>query len=180
MDPGKNGFRRSALERSPRFWLLLLSAAVWVTIFSPPGGLAAELLQIDGQTQQVAVTDGRQTRVYHYRHGVSVTLNGANSNTKQLTPGMELTIISHEPGIANRIVATDGLQRRREASPLAAPLDLNKASAKELQMLPGIGPEKATAILRQRPFRTIDDLAKVKGIGAQTLEKLRPYVTLGR
>jgi competence protein ComEA len=56
-------------------------------------------------------------------------------------------------------------------------IDINTASAAELATLPGIGDSKAKAIVEYRaadPFRTVEDLKKVKGIGDKTFESLRP------
>jgi len=61
------------------------------------------------------------------------------------------------------------------------PIDINSASAAELATLPGIGESKAKAIVDYRaadPFKTVDDLKKVKGIGDKVLEKLRPDITV--
>jgi competence protein ComEA len=73
----------------------------------------------------------------------------------------------------------------RPASPSTAPaglVNVNTASSDELQTLPGIGPAKAAAIIeyRQRngPFRTIDQLDDVSGIGPATLNNIRALVTL--
>jgi competence protein ComEA len=69
----------------------------------------------------------------------------------------------------------------RSSTPVAAPivpLDLNTATAAELEALPGIGPKIAAAIIAGRPYSTVEDLLRVKGIGPATLEKLRPYVTV--
>lgn len=60
----------------------------------------------------------------------------------------------------------------------ATPLDLNTATAAELEALPGIGPKTAEAIIAGRPYSSVEDLLRVKGIGPVTLEKLRPYVTV--
>ena len=61
----------------------------------------------------------------------------------------------------------------------SGPVNLNDASAARLETLPGIGPDTAKLIIQGRPYTTIDDLDKVKGIGPATLEKLRPRVTVG-
>jgi competence protein ComEA len=60
-------------------------------------------------------------------------------------------------------------------------VNLNEANPDELERLPGIGPAKARAIVEHRhthPFRKIDEITKVKGIGKKTFGKLRPYLTL--
>ena len=60
----------------------------------------------------------------------------------------------------------------------AGPLDLNKASLEKLESLPGIGPETAKAIVKGRPYESIEDLDKVKGIGPATIDKLRERVVV--
>ncbi|MCL6450649.1 MAG: helix-hairpin-helix domain-containing protein [Acetobacteraceae bacterium] len=60
------------------------------------------------------------------------------------------------------------------------PLDLNSAGRQALEALPGIGPRLAERVLRYReehgPFRRVEDLLEVEGIGPRTLERLRPLV----
>ncbi|WP_078552754.1 helix-hairpin-helix domain-containing protein [Bacillus alkalicellulosilyticus] len=59
---------------------------------------------------------------------------------------------------------------------------INTASVEELQQLPGIGPAKASAIISYReehgPFKTIEDLQKVSGIGVKSIDKLRDSVVV--
>ncbi len=61
-------------------------------------------------------------------------------------------------------------------------VNVNTANLDELQLLPGVGPTRAKAILAQRKsqggFRRIEDLQDVKGIGEAMLKKLRPHVIL--
>ena len=65
---------------------------------------------------------------------------------------------------------------RPEVAPeQAGKLDINTASSAELENLPGIGPVLAERIIAARPFKSADDLRKVKGIGDARYEKLRPY-----
>jgi len=58
-------------------------------------------------------------------------------------------------------------------------LDLNTTSKEELMSINGIGPVLAERIIAGRPYKTVDDLLKVKGIGSKKLEKIRPYVAAG-
>ncbi|MFO7821553.1 MAG: helix-hairpin-helix domain-containing protein [Lentisphaeria bacterium] len=91
---------------------------------------------------------------------------------------------------ADRIVELRAEQRKEEAeledlrnatgnSDLVAnPVNINHATAEQLQQLKGIGPILAKRIEDARPFETIDDLKKVKGIGPKTLKRLRDQVVL--
>ncbi len=57
-------------------------------------------------------------------------------------------------------------------------ISINTASARELEQLPRIGPKMAERIIAERPFNSVNDLLKVKGIGEKTLEQLLALVTL--
>ena len=66
----------------------------------------------------------------------------------------------------------------------ADPVDINTASAQEIaSALTGVGASKAAAIVDYRtengPFQTVEELTKVSGIGAKTLEANRANVMLG-
>ena len=71
-----------------------------------------------------------------------------------------------------------------ETSPLSpdTKIDLNHADADTLQQLPGIGPERAKAIIEYREeygiFVTTDEVMNVPGIGPEIYEQIRDYVTV--
>ncbi|MDO8473303.1 MAG: helix-hairpin-helix domain-containing protein [Dehalococcoidia bacterium] len=62
-------------------------------------------------------------------------------------------------------------------------VNLNRAEPWLLESVPGVGPSTASAIVAYRdqhgPFRMVQDLLAVKGIGEITLQRIAPYVTVG-
>ena len=61
-------------------------------------------------------------------------------------------------------------------------ININSADVEELTDLPGIGPAYAKRIVEYRkefgPFKTIEDLLNVRGIGDRTFEKIRDRITI--
>jgi competence protein ComEA len=76
--------------------------------------------------------------------------------------------------------ADDGSTDDASATTVGPPIDLNSATATQLDALPGVGPATAAAIVAYRrqhgPFAQIDDLANVAGIGPAKLAQIRPHV----
>lgn len=73
-----------------------------------------------------------------------------------------------------------GTVTRARSTTVNGILNLNRASAKELEKLPGIGPVLASRIVDYRKingnFQSVDELGKVQGIGASTLEKFKSKI----
>jgi len=73
-------------------------------------------------------------------------------------------------------------QRNVKQSPVTA-LDINQASADDFATLPGIGPKLAGRIVAYRekhgPFRRVEDLLAIRGIGPKKWRAIRPYLRVG-
>ena len=68
--------------------------------------------------------------------------------------------------------------------PPSKPVNINTATSEELEQVPGIGPATAEKILQMRksygPFKSVDDLLAIRGLGPKRLEKMRKYLTVGK
>ena len=82
--------------------------------------------------------------------------------------------------VEKKLTNSTSITVRRNSTAISGILSINRASAKELEKLPGIGPVLASRIIEYRKsngnFQSIDDLRKVQGIGASTLEKFRSKI----
>lgn len=63
-------------------------------------------------------------------------------------------------------------------------MNVNTATAEQLQLVPGIGPVTAEKILQMRKsygaFKSVDDLLAIRGLGPKRLDKMRKYLTVGK
>ncbi len=80
------------------------------------------------------------------------------------------------------LLAQEQVNQQRLQAGSSLPVNINTAMQAQLMSLKGIGNSKAAAIIEYRntvgPFATVDDLSKVKGIGAKTVEKNRQRLTV--
>jgi len=98
-----------------------------------------------------------------------LTLHRATTGASEVAPTP--AVVRAPRGKQRESVTTEAVE---------GPLDLNQASAEQLEGLPGIGPVRAKAIVRyleiHGPFRRMEDLKQVGGIGDKTLDTVRPYL----
>jgi competence protein ComEA len=77
-----------------------------------------------------------------------------------------------------------GASSKPPATSPQTPLDLNRATPAELERLPGVGPALALRIIARRdssgPFRTLEQLDSVRGVGPALLARLKPLLRLAR
>lgn len=84
----------------------------------------------------------------------------------------------HRPVVVfDNVKSSDATGRGRDWPGLR--IDVNSAEEAQLDLLPGIGPRLASRIVHDRlsegPFASLDDLARVSGLGPRLIERLRPY-----
>jgi competence protein ComEA len=140
----------------------------------------AELAQVPG------IGDSLAQRIQEYRgqHGPFQSV----ADLRQVKGVGPATLKRLEPWFTVRSPDTEtsrsGDARKaagKKEIPPGERINVNEASAVELQRLPGIGPKRAQQIIderQKRPFTQIEELRRVPGIGPKTMDKLRPHVTV--
>jgi|GEM_PF-1666515 len=110
------------------------------------------------------------------------------------TPGSIVTtvspVVTYHPTSPDPLIdeAVTASNKKRPPAPVAPPLpqpitvNINTATQAQLESLPSVGPATAIRIIEYRtkhgPFKRVEDLDKVKGIGEKTIAKLAPLVTV--
>jgi len=81
-------------------------------------------------------------------------------------------------------IALCGITTATTKKPPPKPVNINTANSEQLQQVPGIGPATAQKILQMRksygPFKSVDDLLAIRGLGQKRLNKMRKYLTVGK
>jgi competence protein ComEA len=90
-------------------------------------------------------------------------------------------LVAGAPAVSAQSPPKSGNAAKASAAP-AGPVNLNTASAAELEALPGVGASTAKRIIEYRQkngaFKKIEELMNVKGIGEKSFLKLKPLITV--
>ncbi len=84
------------------------------------------------------------------------------------------------------VVSSSAAEKAAKAAPekpvLSGKININTANTEQLEILPRIGTKTAQSIIEYRtqngPFKKIEDITNVKGIGEKTLEELKGFIIL--
>jgi competence protein ComEA len=175
---------------------LLAAGALFLTVRAPAGN-PVELLPtptiepivvyVTGAVQRPGVyTLPRDSRLVNVVEAAGGFLEGADLNQVNLAEAVKDEQQIVIPGLSTLptpqlTIGGDGLLVT--PTPFAGEkVNINKASAEELDKLPGIGPTTAQKIIDYRekngPFQRIEDLLKIPGIGPSTLEAIKAMITV--
>lgn len=149
-----------------------------VDAIAAASGAAADA-DLDRVNLAGTLSDGVQIYVPHRGETAApaqIQPNGGTANTGQGNAANGASQGGTQPQPARTLTASGSAQKG------STPVNINTATAEELQSLPRIGPAMAQRIIAWREahggFRSVDELDAVPGIGPSMLENLRPLVTV--
>jgi comEA protein len=114
---------------------------------------------------------------------IGLTLAYLTGMTPGMTPGVTLLVQAALPAVQEPAHSARSSRSSSDAKPLrSTQVNINTATAEELDGLPGIGPRMARRIIAYRqkngPFKKLEDLMGVQGIGEKNFLKLKPLITI--
>ena len=153
--------------------LMCVAAAIAAEVHTPRLTAPSAVVEVSGDVPQPGLYELTTPTLHHAAAAAGLTV----------APEVPDAPLQH----GDAVIVTDGVPvevARVSAGALALgqPIDLNRATASELEALPSVGPALAGRIVALREsrggLRSVQELDDVKGIGPTTLKKLTPLVTV--
>jgi competence ComEA-like helix-hairpin-helix protein len=114
------------------------------------------------------------------RSGIPLLRTDRDGTVVVESDGRRWRVVSHPSATRGTPAEKARSKPKRDAEivPAGRRINLNTATQAELEALPGIGPVIARRIIEGRPYRSVDDLERVKGIGKKRLDEIRSLVNV--
>jgi competence protein ComEA len=153
--------------------LMCVGAAVAAEVYTPRLSAPSAVVEVTGDVPQPGLYELTNPTL-HQAMAAAGRVVAAGAPDAPLAHGDAVIVADGVPAEIAPVSAG--------ALALGQPLDLNRATAVELEVLPKVGPALAGRIvaLRERRggFKSVEELDDVKGIGPATLKQLAPLVTV--
>jgi len=181
------GFTKQALAKPFTFYTAFASALGR----SPGGRVYAFVVTADGKDLGQSLVEAGLGRTHGSKHtgptgkstvDIEKMLQNLETEARRQRKGIWAAT---DPAVIDKLRAQEHAEDQelksliKESSGKHAPtmaIDLNTGTTSELQSISGVGPVLAAKIIAGRPYKKVDDLLRVSGMGPKLLEKLRPYV----
>jgi DNA uptake protein ComE-like DNA-binding protein len=102
---------------------------------------------------------------------LSNAFTAALKKERAMRPAQRATPVA----VSHAIVIQTPLQSLLGPAKRSLIVNLNTASEKELESLPGVASSRADQIIAHRPYKSVDELSQVKGITPRVIDQLRPF-----
>lgn len=160
--------QRLSITRNEALTLMSLSLFLMVGITGRHMCRQAAPIQLDAYAEVDSIFAAQSAISFETEGDDGHTYSDTVHSPHSTNASSDLNIISNPPAAP-----------RADKSATTRRIDLNTATASELEQLPRIGPKMAERILAFRttfgPLRSVDELQSVRGIGSKTLDLIRPH-----